>query len=172
METHSRQIFIHGPYGMRQLKETLSELLISLIISPDDLWLVSPWVSDFDLLDNRCGDWDTIEPGWGARQVRFSELLISAIEAGCNLKFVTNNHEMNQRFFELVTSGLRPGQSPVRLTKDSLHTKGLLCSRFFLAGSMNFTYSGTHNNDERVQLTLDENAITEAKLEFESQYSK
>jgi phosphatidylserine/phosphatidylglycerophosphate/cardiolipin synthase-like enzyme len=157
---------------MRQLKETLSDLLISLIISPDDLWLVSPWVSDFDLLDNRCGDWNTIDPRWGARYVRFSELLAAAIDAGCNLKSVTNSHKMNQRFFDQIISNLHSDRSPAWFVKDSLHTKGLLCSRFFLAGSMNFTYNGTHNNDERIQLMIDEDAITEAKIEFERQYSE
>ena len=171
MDAPGRQIFIHGPYGMRQLKETLADLLIGLILSPDDLWLVSPWVSDFDLLDNRAGNWDSIEPAWGARYVRFSELLIAAIESGCNLKYVTNNDPMNQRFYDQLIARLGSGHSILKLEKKSLHTKGLLCSSFFLAGSMNFTYSGTHRNDERIQLSTDANAIAEAKIEFESQYS-
>jgi len=171
MKASSRQIFIHGPYGMRQLKETLSDILVGLIISPDDIWLVSPWVSDFDLLDNRSGQWDSIEPAWGARHVRFSELLVAAIKSGCNLKYVTNSDDMNQRFYNSLIAGLRSDQSILKLEKNSLHTKGMLCSSFFLAGSMNFTYSGTHRNDERIQLTIDPNAIAEAKIEFESQYS-
>jgi len=171
MREISRQIFIHGPYGMRQLKETLSDLLIGLIMSPDDLWLVSPWVSDFDLLDNRSGNWDSIEPAWGARYVRFSELLVAAIESGCSLKYVTNRDQMNQRFYDQLVARLSSDRLILKHEKNSLHTKGLLCSSFFLSGSMNFTYSGTHRNDERIQLSIDPNAIAEAKIELESQYS-
>ena len=171
MPVQSRQIFTHGPYGMRQLKETLRDLMVGLIIRPDDMWLVSPWISDFDLLDNRCGNWNTVDPSWGPRIVRFSELLVSAMDAGCRMTYVTNSHEMNRRFYEQLVSKMRTAERPTSVVKDSLHTKGLLTSSFFLAGSMNFTYSGTHSNDERVQLTIDQNAITEARIEFESRYS-
>ena len=95
----SRQFFLHGPYGDVQLKETLGVLLAGLILSPDELWLVSPWVTDFDLLDNRSGDWDYVQPSWGARFVRFSEMLVAAVESGCTLNLVTNRDELNQTFY-------------------------------------------------------------------------
>ena len=170
MREVSRQIFTHGPYGMRQLRETLSDLLIGLILYPDEIWLVSPWVSDLDLLDNRAGDWDSIEPAWGARQVRFSEMLATAVASGCSLRLVTKSDEMNQKFYDRLVSGLSSSFEVSKLEKDTLHTKGMLCSSFFLSGSMNFTYSGTHRNDERVELTIDANKISEAKIEFEERY--
>jgi len=166
----SRQIFIHGPYGMRQLKETLVDLLVGLILSPDKVWLVSPWLSDFDLLDNRSGNWNCIQPTWGPRFVRFSELLVAAVNSGCDLNCVTIRDDMNPRFFDQLDRGLSAGHSYFRTEAKRLHTKGLLCSSFFLAGSMNFTYSGTHRNDERVDLIVDPDAIAEAKLEFENRY--
>ena len=171
MSKTSRQIFVHGPYGSRQVKETLSDLLISLILKPDDVWLVSPWISDFDLLDNRSRGWDTVSPEWGARNVRFSELLAASVDSGSSLRIVTNSKEMNLRFYEQVVSAIRTGRSVARLESDTLHTKGLLCSSFFLSGSMNFTYSGTHKNDENVVLTTDSSTISEARIEFEDRYS-
>jgi hypothetical protein len=165
-----RQIFTHGPYGMRQIKETLSDLIVGLILSPDDLWLVSPWLSDFDLLDNRAGNWDYVQPAWGSRLIRFSEMLAAAVESGCNLKCVTIRDDMNPRFFYQLERQLSVGSSITKIEADRLHTKGFLCSSFFLAGSMNFTYSGTHRNDERVDLIMDQDAIADAKLEFESRY--
>ena len=171
MRADNRQIFVHGRQGTRQVKGTLGNLLIGLILSPDDLWLVSPWVSDFDLLDNRSGHWDTVEPAWGERMVRFSEMLGAAVSAGCGLKMVTNQDPMNQRFYDQIRSAVITEKPIRRLERDTLHTKGLLCSSFFLAGSMNFTYSGTHRNDERVQLTTGLDAIAEARIAFETQYS-
>lgn len=171
MSSDSRQIFAHGPYGNRQVRETLSDLLISLIVRPDAIWLVSPWVSDFDLLDNRSNGWTSINPAWGARFVRFSELLAAAVDAGSNLRLVTNAEPMNGRFLEQIRSSLAPNSSISRCESETLHTKGLLCSSFFLSGSMNFTYSGTHRNDENIVLTTDPNVIAEARIEFESKYS-
>src|SRR5690606_33917369 len=85
MTSHGRQIFVHGVYAERQLRNTLSNLLVGLILNPDVVWLVSPWVSDFDLLDNRTSDWNSVNPAWGARYVQFSELLAAATDTGSRL---------------------------------------------------------------------------------------
>lgn len=172
MKSLDRQIFVHGLYGERQLRETLSDLLVGLVFSPDTVWLVSPWVSDFDLLDNRSGDWTSVNPAWGARFVMFSELLSLGIEAGCELRLVTNNHDGNKRFYERLTKSLSEVGRVRWLVEDQLHTKGLLCSSFLLSGSMNFTYSGLNRNDERLELSIDSEKIAEARLEFERRYIK
>jgi PLD-like domain len=172
MESLGRQIFVHGLYGERQLRETLSDLLVGLVLSPDAVWLVSPWVSDFDVLDNRSGDWSTVHPAWGARYVMFSELLAVGIEGGCDLKLVTNNDEANKGFYEKLIKNLTEKDRVRWIVEEQLHTKGLLCSSFFLAGSMNFTYSGINRNDEHVRLSIDSDEISEAKMEFERRYAR
>ena len=170
MGTVGRQIFVHGPYGERQLRETLSDLLVALILSPGPVWLVSPWVSDFDLLDNRSGDWTSVNPSWGARYVMFSELLSAGVDAGCDLRMVTNGAEGNRRFHERVTKGLGQPDRVRWKVADLLHTKGLLCSSFFLAGSMNFTYSGMNRNDEHLRLAVSPEEVAEARQAFEDRY--
>ena len=171
MEESNRQIFLHGPLGERQLKETLSDLLVGLTISPDQIWLVSPWVTDFDLLDNRSGHWDAIFPAWGLGFVSFSELLVAAMEIGCELNLVTNRDSLNDEFCGKIRSKLGRKDMFKHQLVDRVHTKGLLCSSFFLSGSMNFTYSGANINDERIVLNLDNELIAEARLEFQSQYN-
>jgi hypothetical protein len=37
-----------------------------------------------------------------------------------------------------------------RYASDLYHEKGLLCSVFYLEGSMNFTYSGVYRRDEKI----------------------
>lgn len=169
MREINRQFFLHGPFGDTQLRESLGSLLASLIMIPDEIWLVSPWVSDFKILDNRSGDWDHVHHSWGARYVYFSEMLTASVEAGSKLTLVTNSDLMNETFYKKLTSKLDPAR--VRWAQaERLHTKGLLCSSFFVSGSMNFTYSGTNRNDERVQLTTSSNTIVEARLEFQKRY--
>lgn len=65
-----------------------------------EIWFVFLWLSDFDLLDNRFGDWDVLNFVWGFRRVRFSEFLLFVIEVGCNLNFVINNDLINDVFEE------------------------------------------------------------------------
>ncbi|ALL16084.1 hypothetical protein UP00_21320 [Enterobacter asburiae] len=51
MKANQRQIFLHGATGQRVLREVLSAQLVGLILQPEPIWLVSPWVSNFTLLD-------------------------------------------------------------------------------------------------------------------------
>ena len=48
---------------------------------------------------------------------------------------------------------------------ETLHEKGLIGDHFYLRGSMNFTYSGIHINDEHIELTTDSEQVTRALLE-------
>jgi len=171
MTTSNRQIFLHGSLGVKQFKEVLSNLLIGLILCPDDIWLVSPWVTDFQLLDNRAGDWNCIQPAWGARQVNLSELLMLAVDSGCKLHLVTTRDEINESFVKKMLGGIQGSENFNLFYSKELHTKGLLCSSFFLHGSMNFTYSGANRNDEHAQLITNVSSILEAKLEFEDRYN-
>lgn len=166
----TRVIVLNNDLGMRQLKEALGNILIGLSQCPDTIWLVSPWVTDFDLLDNRSHNWSNINPSWGARKVRFSELLIFAIESGCSLNLVTNEDNINDAFINRIKSGVSESSSFSYVASENLHTKGLLTSSIWLAGSMNFTYSGTHLNQEQVTLSTSKDIILEMTLEFEQSY--
>ena len=170
MSNITRSIILHNELGMRQLKETLSNVLLGLSQCPDTLWLVSPWGTDFDLLDNRSNNWSNLNPSWGARKVRFTELLIFAVESGCRLNLVTKNDSINQEFIDRLKTAITDPDLLSVTHSTSLHTKGFLTSSLWLAGSMNFTFSGTHLNQEQVQLNMSKDIILEMKLEFEQTY--
>jgi hypothetical protein len=165
-----RQIFLHGPLGQRHLKEVLSGQMAGLFIKPELIWLVSPWVSDFPVLDNRTGDWDALNPSWGNREIGFMELLASAVNSGCALRLVTQNDGMSQGFISQLQNRLLDGVDYRYIASEALHTKGLLTNHFFLKGSMNYTFHGTNLNDEVLELTNDGTMISEALLEFEERY--
>lgn len=169
--SNTRSIFLHGTLGRRQFKEVLGSLLTGLIVVPKPLWLVSPWVSDFDLLDNQSGEWNMIQPAWGLKVVPFSELLIDCVEAGCPLNLVTKKGvKTNSSFLKRLDDTLG-GLKDYRVGQvDELHGKGLLSPDWYLSGSMNFTFSGTNRNDEQLQLTTNTGMISETKLEYEKRY--
>lgn len=168
--TTQRQIFLHGALGQRQLCEVLGGQLAGLILQPEPLWLVSPWLSDFPLLDNRAGQWSTLEPSWEQRQITFTEVLAQAVNSGCMLRLVTRDDGRSQPFIERLQGRLHPDVDFRLLTSEQVHTKGFLSSKFFLKGSMNFTFSGTNHNDEHLTLTSDTAVISDAMIEFDRHY--
>lgn len=166
-----RQIFLHGPLGQRQFREVFGGQLIGLIIKPELIWLVSPWLSDFMLLDNRSGDWDALEPTWGSREIGFIEVLARAINGGCQLRIVTRNDSKNKSFISQLKNRLDSRADFKLLMSEPVHTKGFLTRKFFLKGSMNYTFSGVNRNDEHLILTSNKNVISEAIIEFKGHYS-
>tara|TARA_Y100000590_G_scaffold131347_1_gene150073 strand:- start:7279 stop:7812 length:534 start_codon:yes stop_codon:yes gene_type:complete len=174
MSIDSRQIFLHEKTGREELRTVLSNLLISLIIRPDKVcWLVTPWVTDFQLLDNRAGEWNTIQSSWESRYINFSELMIAAVTMGCNLKLITSDSVINTPFIEKLNLGIedKSRYSLSRIDENVIHTKGLLCSSFFLTGGMNFTYWGTNKRDDLMTLKINPEDLKQAKLEFEAKYN-
>jgi len=144
--------------------------MIGLLIRPEIIWLVSPWVSDFPVMDNRTGDWDALEPTWGKREISFIELLASAVNNGCSLRLVTLNDGQSRGFVSQLQNRFLTGADYKYLASKTLHSKGLLTNHFFLKGSMNYTFRGANVNDEILELTNDGTMISETLLEFEERH--
>lgn len=166
-----RTIFAYGALGRRQLKEVLSTLLAGLTITPQPIWLVSPWVSDFDLLDNQSGDWSMLQPAWGLRTVRFSELLAACVESGCLLNLVTKDEDGNYAFLKRLSESITSNDRYRHGFSNELHAKGLLTASWYLSGSMNFTFSGANLNDEQLHLNANPTVTSETIVEFEQRYA-
>lgn len=169
-KTTHRQIFVHGSEGQRVLREVLGAQLVGLMMNPQPLWLVSPWVSNFAVLDNRSGNWSFVEPAWGNREIYFQELLAGMVNYGVELKMVTRDLPLNRDFVKQLYNRLHSKAVFHHTCSHDLHTKGMLSPHFFIQGSMNFTWRGANRNEESVVLTCDQHIITEARTEFEKQY--
>ena len=171
--TRTRQLWLTNETGRRKLREVLSSQLISMIFSPGDLWLASPWATDFDLLDNRSGSWNSLEAQWSFRFVRFSEVLIKLMESGCRVRIVTLGERMDQYtqfFINRLQVAIPNSEIFQHVLRDELHIKGILGPDFYLAGSMNSTYSGAYKNDEQLELKSVQSEIIEARLNYEQAY--
>ncbi len=58
------------------------------------------------------------------------------------------------------------------LSRDGLHTKGILTEGGILLGSMNLTYSGLELNEESVYYETSVEAIAKARVEFQTYRSE
>src|SRR5262245_54616950 len=119
-----------------------------LLVPSRCLWLVSPWITDLEVIDNRDARFSALEPTWGARPIRLMEVLTRLVDQGAVLRIAMRppsrapaNADVARKLADLKARLADPDQVGV-IEREELHTKGLLGDDFFLAGSMNFTRSG------------------------------
>lgn len=166
-----RRIFKTQATGVVTIQELLQTMFVAeMLISKKELWLVSPWISNVILIDNRSGNFDALNPEWGRREVRLVDVLVALMTRGTVVRIVTRNDETNRPFInkigEVAEQLALEDQLSITL-REKLHTKGVLLSNSLLMGSMNLTYNGMEINDEWIEFSLDPEDLARTKLEFE-----
>jgi phosphatidylserine/phosphatidylglycerophosphate/cardiolipin synthase-like enzyme len=171
-----RQIFKGRNRAEHDVEHLLQSILAAELISPSELlWLVSPWVSDVAVLDNRSGALTGLEPTWASRSISLVEVLVALLGRGTRIVVATRTDAHNRRFLDRLAAGARAAGVDERLRilqdeRERLHEKGLLGDDYYLSGSMNFTQSGIRLNDEAVKYELDEEAVARARVHFRQHY--
>lgn len=133
------------------------------------LWLVSPWISDVELLDNSAGSFGELTR-FGKRPVRLAELLVALASAGTRIVVGTTADDHNTRFLErlrLLAEDMRVSHhvSTSIDVSNNLHTKALTGDDFALAGSMNITFNGIQVREELVDLRTDDAYVAQARMD-------
>jgi len=133
------------------------------------LWLVSPWISDVELLDNTAGNFDALTR-FGKRRIRLAEILVALASTGTHLVVGTTTDEHNTRFlvrFKMLAEDLRVEEKlTISIdTSDNLHTKALTGDDFALAGSMNITFNGIQVREEFIDLHTEEAFVAQARMD-------
>lgn len=167
-----RRIFKNQVTGAATLRELLQTMFVSEIVCTEGtLWIVSPWISNVVLIDNRSGNFDSLNPDWGRREIRLSEGMTALMTRGAKVMVVTRPLDTNEAFLgvlqEQVERQMLKDQLKV-LKRETLHTKGILLSRSLLLGSMNLTYGGLEIHDEFIEYCIDPEDIARTRLEFAS----
>jgi phosphatidylserine/phosphatidylglycerophosphate/cardiolipin synthase-like enzyme len=171
MKALYRRVFKNQNTGIAAIRELLQMMFIGeFLINSERVWVVSPWVGNIVLIDNRAGCFDALNPEWGRREIRLIDVLLSLMSKGAEVLLVTRKNEINEPFLidikqRSIDSGVRDQLKIV--TKQKLHTKGVLLSESLLLGSMNLTYSGLEINDEWIQYSIDREDIAKTRLEFD-----
>ena len=76
-------IFKNQQTGSATIRELLQSMFIGEMLETGDrIWIVSPWVSNIVLIDNRSGNFDSLSPEWGRREVRLADVLIGFMARG------------------------------------------------------------------------------------------
>ncbi len=166
-----RRIFKSQQTGIATTKELLQTMFVGeLLSSGSDVWIVSPWISNIVLIDNRTGNFDSLNPEWSRREIRLIDVLLSLMARGSKVFIVTRDVESNTSFLNDIASASEMGFLESHLNvmiRDELHTKGILFSKSLLMGSMNITYNGLEMNDEMIQFCIDPADVADTRLHFE-----
>lgn len=164
-----RRIFKHANTSPRILQELLQNIFVGEFMAPSkEIWVVSPWISNIDIIQNRHGGFDSINPDWRDTNVRLDDVVLHLLMSGSKVILVANEEKHSDEFFELLKQksnekGL--GEELTLIRRDSLHTKGIFTSAGALTGSMNITYRGVNINDERLVYEISKRAIQKNLLE-------
>lgn len=157
-----------------ELSDALQGLFVSELLTPSQpLWIITPWISDVPLVDNRAGGFAGLLPGLPLRWIRLTELLLDQLARGGSIVIACRPDMHNQTFVSQFKrrceeSGLE-SRVVIRLAED-LHEKGLLTSHLLLSGSMNLTYNGLRRLEESVLLTDNSDTVARTRHAYEDRW--
>ena len=173
MSFETRRIFKSVITSQNLIRELLQLMFLSELLAPggERAWLVSPWISNIALFDNRGGGLNAVNPEWGNREIRLIEVITNIMARGTMLGIATSLDEHNTPLIDALTlataeAGLEGKLYVVR--RQHLHIKGVLLKRGLLTGSMNLTHNGLELNDEMVVYDTSPRTLAEARINFES----
>jgi hypothetical protein len=172
----SRTILKSQVQRQAEIADLLQSMFALELIAPSrSIWIVSPWISDIQLLDNRAGEFATVvDPTWGERWITLSEVLARLLRTGTHLQLgIRVQHEYTDSFVERLNAlaARDGGTDRLTVTRDAeLHLKGVLADRWYLAGSMNLTTNGVQILEEGVRYTTVESEVAEARIDYHARW--
>ena len=117
--TTARSRIIHTRASARQVPDLLQAVFTAELLCPSPcLWLVSPWVSDIPVLDNRTNGFLPFEPRWARTQVSLSQALGKLLELGTTIHVATRPDDHNSAFLDRMRRIAEPDGLPLRLHSE------------------------------------------------------
>lgn len=159
-----------------ELADALQALFIAELLAPSDpLWIVTPWISDVVIIDNRAGRFTGLLPDMPQRPIRLTEVLLARMGRGGSTVIACRPDDHNRGFIEHLTaptaeSGL--GDDLTCRYSVDLHEKGILTQHLLLSGSMNLTYNGLRRLEESILVTDDADAVARARHAYEDRWGR
>lgn len=156
--------------SVTEAADLLAGLFGAELVSPSKcLWLVSPWVSDVELLDNSAGSYDALTR-FGKRKIRLAECLIALASRGTQIVVGTTTDDHNTRFLDRLRGLAEETRLEDKVSisidaSDNLHTKALTGDDYALAGSMNITFNGIQVREELIDLRTDTEFVAQARMD-------
>ena len=157
---------LHSTPRRYEIPDLLQTIFIAELLSPSRcIWLVSPWISDIPVVDNRSDAFSTVEPAWSEQNVRLSAVLAWLCNRGTTIHVATRNVDHNHAFLESLRARSPSAKTHIHIA-DQLHEKGLLGDGYYLSGSMNFTHGGISTYEEMVHYFVAPSVVGQNRIAF------
>jgi hypothetical protein len=150
-----RRVMTAGGGPTTEVQQLLHMFFASeLVQASTPLWIVSAWLSDVTVLDNRGGEMLSVAPGLPTRRLGIVEVIHELVVRGGDVRVVVREDPHNRTVVARLRD-LGERTTAGRLTIDSrteLHDKLMVSDRLLLEGSMNLTHRGATRNEEGVRV--------------------
>jgi hypothetical protein len=140
-----------------------------------EFWIVSPWLSDVVVIDNRGGRFAHLSE-LGDRKLRLTDVLLYLVNRfGTKVTVVVSDDGWaSEARMGIPAAFSQAGKSNflnmhVR-SRDHLHDKIVATSDWLVSGSMNFTKQGITVRDEHVDIETDPALIAPILIDLRNRY--
>ncbi|MEU2661925.1 phospholipase D-like domain-containing protein DpdK [Micromonospora sp. NPDC007220] len=155
--------------GLR-IDTVLATILTAELVAPSDqLWLVSPWISDVPAIDNTSGSYDSVFVDPSNRLYTLSEILSLLTASGARVTVVVRPDPHNVTFLDRLRRDAIQVNLRV-LEHEDVHEKTFCGDGWILTGSMNLTMRGMQINDEAMTYKVGAEAAGTARLDFRHRF--
>jgi phosphatidylserine/phosphatidylglycerophosphate/cardiolipin synthase-like enzyme len=165
----------------RLIGEALQSLIVGDLLAPGRrVLIISPWISDVPVLDNRSGRFSVLNSSWGASIIRLSVVLRALLEQQTNVYLHCGAGSRETDFIErLKDVARRDGTLQQLHTRQSTHDpdrvldheKAIAGDDWIIHGSMNLTYRGIEINGELVTVSTDPTHVAAVTIELMSLFT-
>ncbi len=157
---------IHKRANTGHVTDLLQSIFLAELLSPsEEIWIMSPWISDISVIDNRDNQFTYLYPFWEGIRVKLSVVLYHLLLKGASVYLVTRPVDHNIAFLSNLEKQLGGKVYPFHIRQvEEFHEKGILGNDYYLSGSMNLTYYGITLNEEVLHFFTDPEIIAGKKL--------
>lgn len=152
------------------ISDVLAAVLLSELCAPSqEFWLATAWVTDVLVIDNTTRQFDSLMGNEPRATMTLSEVLGSMSRRGAQLHLAVRDIAHNQAFVDRLKRVSDADALHVYSSGD-LHEKVMVGWSWVLKGSMNFTWNGTHFNEESMDLQVDLAEAARQRLELRTRW--
>lgn len=165
-----RRIVRTRPRNGLAISDVLTAAIVAELCRPsEELWLVSGWVTDIPVLDNRDRQFDVLMGDEPRSQMTLSEVLGLLTRKGTHVHIALREEDHNRTFIDRVGRASADGFLHLHGSAE-LHEKIMVGTAWLLKGSMNFTWFGVQRNEESMEFEVDAHEAARQRLELRTRW--
>jgi hypothetical protein len=140
-----------------------------------EFWIVSPWLSDVAIVDNRGGRFAHLSE-LGDRKLKLTDVLLYLVDRfDTKVTVVVSDDGWASEARRVIPAAFsqvgKSGHLNMHVrSRDHLHDKIVATSDWLVSGSMNFTKQGITVRDEHVDIETDPGMIAPILIDLRNRY--